>query len=539
MAGILMLASLGCHHPSPATQPAPHLGSESGTVHFPVSCAPRSQPRFDHAVALLHNMTYPEARQEFEAIAAGDTLCAMAHWGIAMTLFQPLWPTRPSQAALARGWAETERARTLLPGTARESLFVASTAAFFLEPASPDYWLRVRRWGAATTRLFDAFPDDPEATAFFALALLATPPTDSLFRPNADRAAQLLRGLWASHPDHPGAMHYLIHADDMPGRERESPEVLPRYEAAAPDNPHALHMPTHVYTRLGDWDGVIRGNLRAAEAALRHPAGDHGELVWDEFPHAIEYLVYADLQKAAETAAATQIRRLQGTAALEPSFKTAFHLASVPTRYALERHAWREAAALAPRQPATLEWDRFAWPEAVVQFGRGLGMAHLGMSAGVDSVLVRLATLEATTRSAGEDVFARNIRMLSLELEAWRAQTLQQPDSAVTLMRAAAALEAATPKPAVTPAPTLPAEELLGDLYLEQSRPAEALEAYRRSLALYPRRFNSLLGAARASAGKGDTPRAREYYAALAGSARGGTRVAALREAGDYLARTH
>jgi tetratricopeptide (TPR) repeat protein len=295
-------------------------------------------------------------------------------------------------------------------------------------------------------------------------------------------------------------------------------------------------MPTHIYTRLGDWDGVIRGNLRAGDAALKFPAGDRGEFVWDEFPHALEYLIYAYLQKGADDKAAAELKRLLATASLEPTFKTAFHLASTQSRYALERHAWSEARRLVPREPATLNWDQFVWPEAIVQFARGLGAAHEGSVDEARAAAARLETLEAAARTAGEDLFARNIRMLGLELNAWRAHVDGRQASSVALMRDASALEASTPKHAVTPGPTLPADELLGDLFLDQKRPAEALLAYKRSLRLYPRRFNSLLGAARAARATGDMVEARRLYGELIEVGEGGTRQPALDEATAYLA---
>ena len=336
-----------------------------GHVEFAVSCSAPAQVAFNRAVALLHHMTYPQARQGFQRVATIDPSCAMAQWGIAMTLFQPLWPTRPSPAALEQGWDAVQQAESLGAPTGREHLFIEAAAAFFREPASTDYWLRIRRWERAEHAVYDAAPDDPEAATLYALALLAIAPTDSSPRVRTDQAASILLRVYARHPGHPGAMHYLVHANDMPGREREALDVTRDYEAIAPENPHALHMPTHIYTRLGDWDAVIRGNLRAAEAALRYPAGEQGELVWDEFPHAIEYLVYAYLQEGADDSAFGQIERLRLTAALEPSFKTAFHLASIPARYALERHDWAGAERIVPRTPATLPWDRFGWPEAI------------------------------------------------------------------------------------------------------------------------------------------------------------------------------
>src|SRR5260370_2049640 len=258
-----------------ADQPAQHAGHHLGTVNFPMSCSKEAQVKFNRAVALLHHMTYPEAREAFERVAAIDPKCAMAHWGIAMTLFQPLWPTRPRPEALQHGWQEVQKAKELQPPTARERLFVAAMEAFFLEPASPDYWLRIRRWEQAMEKVYNAFPDYPEAGAFYALAHLATAPADKISTAHSDRAAEILLRIYKQHPDHPGAMHYLVHANDVPGRERESLEITRKYEAVAPDNPHALHMPTHIYTRLGDWNGVIRGNLRAADAALQYPAGAH------------------------------------------------------------------------------------------------------------------------------------------------------------------------------------------------------------------------------------------------------------------------
>jgi hypothetical protein len=461
----------------------------------------------------------------------------MAHWGIAMTLFQPLWPTRPGPEERQRGWDEVQQAKSLKPPTEREQLFVATAEAFFLEPASADYWLRIRRWAQATEKAYRSFPDDAEAATFYALGLLATAPSDAISRANSDQAAAILLRVYKRNPGHPGAMHYLVHANDVPGRERESLEITRKYEAIAPHNPHALHMPTHIYTRLGDWNASIAGNLRAADAALEYPAGDRGQYVWDEFPHAIEYLIYAYLQQGADDKAFAQLQRLRSTARLEPSFKTAFHLASTQTRYALERHEWTEATTLVAREPASLDWDRFPWPEAIARFGRGLGAAHLGKLEEARAASARLDELETAARNAGEGLFARSIRVLALELHAWTAHAQGQEEFGVQLLQEAADLESSTPKHAVTPGPTLPANELLGDLLTVQNQPAAALASYQRSMELYPRRFNSVLGAARAARALGEPALARGFYQELLGIARNGTRVAALAEAKQYLSR--
>ncbi|HKQ14360.1 MAG TPA: hypothetical protein VJT80_13075 [Steroidobacteraceae bacterium] len=469
-----------------ASQPA------LGTVDFPISCSRPAQVEFDRAVALLHNMTYPQAREAFQHVVAIEPACAMAHWGIAMTLFQPLWPTRPTPQDLQQGWDEVQQAKQGA-ATPRERLFGAAAEAFFAEPTARDYWSRIRSWESAMAHVYDTLPNDSEAATFYALAHLAAS-TPATARAHADRAAGILTSVLARDPDHPGAMHYLIHANDVPGREHDSLDVTYKYSEVAPRNPHALHMPTHIYTRLGEWDNVISGNLQAAEAALEHPAGEHGELVWDEFPHAIEYLVYAYLQKGMDDEAHAQVRRLLATRNLQPTFKTAFHLASTQARYALERHAWSEAVALQPCEPAILDWNRFAWPEAITHFARGLGAAHLNDESVAVASVERLRALEASMRTAGEEIFASNIQMLRLELSAWIAHSHGKQPEGIDLMREAAALEASTPKHAVTPGPTLPAEELLGDMFMEQGRGADALAAYQRALSLYPGRRNSLRG---------------------------------------------
>ncbi|MBI3949024.1 MAG: hypothetical protein HY314_01010 [Acidobacteria bacterium] len=532
---VLVMVLLGSGADGARGQVEEHAGHALGTVDFPISCSEQAQVEFNRAIALLHHMTYPQAREAFQQVAKTDPRCAMAYWGIAMTLFQPLWPTRPGPEELRRGWEAVQKAKALEPPTKRERLFVDAAAAFFREPESSNYWQQIRRWEEAMERVYTAFPQDPEAAAFYALAYLAVAPSDKISRAHSDRAAKLLLAVYERNPDHPGAMHYLVHANDVPGRERELLEIIRKYETVAPLNPHALHMPTHIYTRLGDWEAVIRGNLKAAEAALKYPAGDHGQFVWDEFPHAIEYLIYAYLQKGADDKAVAQLRRLRETARLEPTFKTAFHLASTQARYALERRAWREAMSLVPRQPSTLNWQRFMWPEAVTWFARGFGAIHEGEVQEARLAGKRLEELEAAANDAGEVVFTRNIRVLRLALGAWVAHAEQNRKRSVALMREAADLEVSTPKHAVTPGPTLPAYELLGDLLLEQAHPAEALVAYKRSLDLYPRRFNSLLGAARAARALDDESLARPYYRELLEVADGGSRESVLEEARTFV----
>lgn len=525
----------GCTGGAAARQPQ-HLARAPGGVDFRVSCSRPAQIEFNESLALLHHMTYPQAREGFRRVAALDSTCAMAQWGLAMTYIQPLWPTRPGLRERELAWSAAQAAAALHPPTLRERLFVAQVQALFLDPSSPDYWLRIRRWAEASAVTYDSLPTDDEAAAFYALSLLATSPSDTMSRAHADRAAGILLAIHERNPAHPGAMHYLVHANDVPGRERQSLDVTHGYEAIAPDNPHALHMPTHIYTRLGDWNGVVRGNLRAATAALRYPAGDSGQYVTDEFPHAIEYLVYAYLQMGADSDARAQVARLRSTEHLEPTFKTAFHLVSTQARVALELRDWRAATMIVPREPPALDWDRFAWAEAIAQFARGLGAAHLGNADVAAASEARLGALEGTMVTAGEDLFARNIRLLSLELQSWRAHAAGRTDSSIALMQAAVDLELTTPKNPVTPAPTLPAQELMGDLLMEEHRPGAALASYEAGVAHYPRRLNGLLGAARAARALDDSARARGYYREMLGVASASSHRPELTEARRYAA---
>ncbi len=532
---LAIIVAAGCSSP-PAATPKVAAAPSLGRVEFVTSCAPAVAGDFDRAVALLHHMTYTQARTAFRDVATRDPKCAMAQWGIAMTLFTPLWPTRPTPAELDEGWRAVQKARELGAPTDRERGYIDAVAGFFEHPESGDYWQRIDRWEAGMKALHEAHPDDVEASVFYALALLASARPGPSVQEHSRQAIALLVPLYRQHPDHPGVMHYIIHANDVPGREHENLDVVHRYEEIAPDNPHALHMPTHIYTRLGDWDGVIRGNLRAADAALRYPAGEHGEYVWDEFPHAIEYLVYGYLQQGADATARAEIERLFGTPKLQPGAKTAFHLASTRARYTLERHAWREAAAIVPREPAFVEWDKFPWPEAVMWFAHGFGALRSGDTVEPPRAIARLQQLEETAGKAGETVFQRQIQLLRLLLDGWSAHVAHDDSKAVTLLQQAVELEGATPKPPVTPAATLPAPEVLGDLLLELGRASEALAAYRLSLERFPRRFNSVLGLARALAATGDPRGAAQAYCDLLALGANGTRATELAETAPYRA---
>jgi tetratricopeptide (TPR) repeat protein len=484
-----------------------------GAVDFPVSCESGVQDDFNRAVALLHHMQYVESRATFEGIAAADPACAMAHWGIAVTLFQPLWPARPTSDDLERGWKAAQRASELGGGTDREQAFIAAAEAFYREPGTADWWTRIRRWAEAMEEAYATSPNDLETAAFYALSHIAVGVVAEDRMAHQERAAEVLLGVYAREPTHPGALHYTIHANDVAGRADESLDLVRAYDDIAPSVPHALHMPTHIFVRLGEWPEVIVWNRRSADAALELPAGD---AISNHYPHAMDYLLYAHLQRGEDERALAVLNELLGQEKdFQEEFASAFHVAAAPGRFAVERRAWAEAAAVVPRARESLLWDRYRWPEAMSWFARGLGAARTGDLEEADRADARMSALRDQASEAGEDGFATYIEIDRLILASHLAQARGDADGALAQAREAVELEGSTQKHPVTPGALLPSGESMGDLLMEQGRPAEALEAYEGSLAAWPKRFNTLLGAARASSALGDVALAREFYARL------------------------
>jgi tetratricopeptide (TPR) repeat protein len=485
-----------------------HDGDELGAVHFPVSCAPGVQADFDRAVALLHHMMYVESRAAFIAIAEADPECAMAHWGIPTTLFQPLWPTRPGAAQLKRGREEIRRARELGPQTEREAAFVAAVEAFYRD-AEADWWSRIAAWAGSMEAAYEAYSDDLEVAAFYALSHLAAGQTAEDRQAYQARAAEVLLAIYEQEATHPGAIHYTIHANDVDDRADQSLAVVRSYDDIAPSVPHALHMPTHIYVRLGDWPGVIEWNRKSADAALKFPAGD---AVSHHYPHAMDYLVYAYLQQGEDAKALAAVEESLAKGKYQGTFISAFHLAAMPARYAVERRDWATAASLPPLTPADLPWDRYQWAEAQTWFAKGLGAVRSGDLEAAELALGRMEALRDAAADAGEAAYATNIDIDVRTLAAWVAMAKENSAGALSLARSAVELETTTQKDPVTPGSYLPPSEALGDLLLEIGNPTEALKAYEKSLAMWPGRFNSLLGAARSARAISDGSKATLYY---------------------------
>ena len=484
-----------------------------GTVDFGVSCSAEVSGDFDRAMALLHHMQYEEARAAFERIAADDPSCAMAHWGIPMTLFQPLWPVRPGPEALQRGWEELRRARELGIGTDRDVALVAAAEAFFREPESAEWWTRIQRWSEAMSQAYEAHPDDTETAALYALSQLAEGQVAPDRMAYHARAADALLGIYDREPTHPGAMHYTIHANDVDARADESLEMVRSYAEIAPSVPHALHMPSHIFVRLGRWPEVIDWNRRSADAALRFPAGD---AISHHYLHALDYLAYAYLQRGEDEKARAVLEEMAAREGpFQGTFISAFHLASMPARYAVERQAWDEARAITPGTPASVAWEQFWWAEAISWFARGLGAVHTDDADEAERVERRMIELRDASKAAGEGAFADYIEVDRLVLAAWRAHAAGHDEQALEQAREAVQLEGKTQKHPVTPGALYPSQEALGDLLLAMERPQEALAAYEGSLATWPGRFNSLVGAARAARAAGLDDEAHDHYQAL------------------------
>ncbi len=505
-----------------------------GAVHFEVSCSDEVSDGFDRAIALLHHMQYEESRAAFERIAEADPECGMAHWGIAMTLFQPLWPERPGPEALQRGWEEVRRAQELGTGTDRETDLVSAAEAFFRDPESAEWWTRIHRWSEAMNRAYAARPDDIEMAALYALSQLAAGQVAPDRMAHHSRAAEVLLEVYKREPTHPGAIHYTIHANDVDTRAGRSLDVVRSYGEIAPAVPHALHMPTHIFVRLGEWPDLIEWNRKSSAAALRFPAADG---ISHHYPHAIDYLVYAYLQRGEDEQARAIIEEV--SAQEEPfqgTFASAFHLAAMPARYAVERRAWNEAREVAPGTPVSVAWERFWWAESLSWFARGLGAVHVGDANEAERAERRMIELRDAARAAGEGGFADYIEIDRLVLAAWRAHVGGESERALNLAREAVRLEATTQKHPITPGALYPAQEALGDLLLDLEHPQDALSAFEGSLATWPGRFNSLVGAARAARAAGLDDKAQDHYRELleVSSAADSSR-SALAEARQFL----
>jgi hypothetical protein len=494
------------------------LPDKLGVVRFPVTCREEVRAGFERGVALLHSFGYPLAERAFEDVAARDAACGMAYWGRAMSEYHQIWAP-PTAEEFAKGAEAAREAARVGARTDRERAYIAAIDAFYIESSPRPHLERVRAYERAMADLASRFPEDDEAAIFHALALLSAAynsPPDKTYALQKQAAAILNRVL-PRHPEHPGVAHYMIHSFDYPELAPLALDAARAYAKIAPSAPHALHMPSHIFTRLGLWPDSVESNLASAAAARAEMAKTHpGATAYNEL-HALDYLEYAYLQRADDDAARGVVDAVGRVTSLDvPDLAAAYGLAAVPARYALERRAWREAAALEPR-PQTFPWAKFPHAEAIVHFARAVGAARAGDIETARAACVRLAEIHSAlvaTYAKGFD-WPTQVEIQRLAAEGWLRLAEGKADEAEPLVRAAAELEDRTDKHPVTPGAVLPAREQLADLLAQRGRPAEALAEYEASLRAAPARYASVAGALTAAEKLGDRRAVQAWSARL------------------------
>lgn len=464
-----------------------------GSVSFQPACSETSAREFDRGLALKHHMMYQQARGIFHEITKREPDCAMGHWGMAATYVQPLWPGRPDDETLAQGRRHIEQARQAGMGDEREAALVEAVAAFFQEADGLGYRDRIEAWAEGMAVAYADHPDDLDIAAFYGLSRLALAMgADRVLRnPLHDEAEAVLRSVWETEPTHPGAIHYSIHATDVDGRAENALDMVEAYTDIAPSVPHALHMPSHIYVRLGRWDEVIEWNRRSADAAVEH---DVNGATTFHYIHALDYLVYGYLQQGEVEQAQSVWEEAKAVERHQPGFASAFHAAAMPARIAVEQRDWDAAKALPVREPDYLPWDDAPWPEGLSWYARGLGAIHTDDRELAEKAAQRLAELRDAAREAGEERFATNIEVDRKILAGWIKHAEGEAEEAVSKMETAAELESTVEKDPVTPGALYPPHEALGDLLADLVRPDEALAAYEAGEAIWPGRRNTQLG---------------------------------------------
>jgi tetratricopeptide (TPR) repeat protein len=475
-----------------------------GRVHFAISCSPAAQEQFDRALAMLHSFWFPPTTQAFTAITQSEPDCAMAHWGVAMSQRGNPLLGAPARGAMETGRAAIEKARTLGAKTQPERDYIAALETYFKDWETVDHPRRVLAYEKAMEDVHLRYPTDPEAATLYALALneaIMVLPADKTYARHL-KAAGILERVLATHPDHPGALHYLIHSYDFPPLASRGLPAARRYDAVASSAPHALHMPSHIYSMVGMWPESITANLAALAVAKT-------------YVHAMDFAVYAYLQGAQDAAAkrmaeeAAALLKAQAPAAtLTPTAGVlAVHtaVAAIPARLAIERGAWMEAAALQPH-PSTPAAD------AITHFTRAMGAARNGDVTSARKDIEQLVSLRDTLRGAKQEYWVEQVEIQRRAASAWVAQAEGKKNEALQLMRSAADLEDASEKHVAMENRLWPMRELLGELLLESNQPARALEEFEVSLKTSRNRLRGLYGAARASELSGNREKARGYY---------------------------
>jgi Tfp pilus assembly protein PilF len=506
---VLMAAvPLAGQSPQQHEHPAPE---RLGRVHFATSCRTDVAAGFDRAVALLHSFSFSTAKQAFDDVLAKDPSCAIAHWGVAMTYWGNPFAGVRSPKALELGAAAVARAQTTGNPTARERDYIAAVAEEFKNYETVDQRTRVLAYERAMEHVYRTHPADPEAAAFYALAVNQTAlPSDKTYAQQL-KAAAILERLWTVQPEHPGLPHYLIHAYDHPPLAPRALAAARSYAKIAPSAPHALHMPAHTFTRVGYWQESIDTNIASARAAMRDD-------VFGEALHAMDYQVYAYLQTGQDAAARRvvdeaprvfarlDVNKMGGAA---PGVAGLYAAGAIPARYALERGAWSDAAALQPQTTS------FPYVDALTRFARAVGAARSGRPDAARTDLAELGVLAEKLAAARDADWSERVGVQQQIASAWVTFAEGRKTEAVELLRKAADAEDATDKSAISPGPLAPARELLGEMLLAVDRPSEALKEFEATMKKEPNRFRATYNAAKAASLAGDRAKARQYFRQL------------------------
>ena len=484
-------------------------GKEVGTIKFTISAGEKIEKEFNFATALLHSFEYDEAEKVFAKIVEKEPTCVMAWWGVAMSNFHALW-TAPEEPELKKGLKALEIAGSISQKTERESDYIEALGRFYKEWDKVDHRTRCTRYEKAMEALYKKYPDDNEAAIFYALALDASAdPTDQTFT-NQKKAGEILNSIYPNEMNHPGIIHYIIHSYDYPDLAHLALPAARKYASVAPASAHAQHMPSHIFTRLGLWDEAIQSNIASVTSAkcYAESAGIKGH--WDEELHALDYLVYAYLQKGDTRLLNEQLDYFKTIREVSPvNFKVAYSFASIPARNVLENRMWKEAALL-DLNP-NLRWEKFPWQKAIIHFARCLGAIHTDQLDLAKAEWNELNRLHDELVKQKETYKANQVDIQVKTSQAWILWKEGKNKEAMDYMNLSADMEDKTEKHPVTPGEVLPARELLADMLMQMNNPDKALEMYEASLKKRPNRRNSIYGAWTAAEASGKKELAKIY----------------------------
>lgn len=480
-------------------------GEKLGAVSFPTSCAPAVQKSFERGVALLHSFEYEQAEHQFKEVSAQEPKCAMAYWGEAMSLYHQLWQ-RPGKEDLKRGHDLAEKGRSLQPGTTRERGYLDAAAAFYGD-AALGHTQRVDAYARAMQAVYEHNPQDREAAVFYALALLSSGPEDDPALTNAKKAVAILEKQFEQQPDHPGIAHYIIHSCDNPAMAGLALAAARKYASIAPSSPHAVHMPSHIFARLGLWQDDIQSNSAALQAADKMSAM-HFHTMHHRM-HSLDFMHYAYLQIGDDEKARALMEQLAGISRkdVEEEYQSYYdeRTADFTARYATERRQWKEALALQPLSHA------LPHVQATTYWARAVAAGHLHDATAAQAALEKYDALVEETRKGPKPHLAGRLKNGREEAQAWTLYAQDKKDEALKLMRSVADRQDKVGKGETE----MPAREMLADMLLDMGKPQESLKEYEIALHTDPNRFNELYGAAQAAEQARQKEKASRYYAQL------------------------